>query len=64
MRVNGNHLRRFHLVATVLWLVLVVPTIVWWKDSILWVGLISCYANAASHWAAWQGARAETNGSN
>jgi hypothetical protein len=58
----GRRLRRFHLVATIMWLALVVPTVLWWKDSILWVGLISCYANAVGHWSAWQASRAETNG--
>lgn len=56
----GHNLRRFHLVATIVWLALVVPTVLWWKQSILWVGLISCYANAVGHWSAWQASRAET----
>lgn len=49
--------RRIHLALTCVWGLLVIPTIVWWKESILWVGLISCYANAAAHWAAYEGAR-------
>lgn len=60
MRNAGRRLRRFHLIATVVWLALVVPTVLWWKQSILWVGLISCYANAVGHWSAYQAGRAET----
>lgn len=60
-RITGTHLRRFHLAATLTWLALVVPTILWWRQSILWVALMSVWANVASHWSAWQATRAETN---
>lgn len=51
--------RKFHLGMTVVWLLLIVPSLLWWKDSILWVILLSVWANMASHFSAWQGARAE-----
>lgn len=54
-----RHLRRFHAGATVAWALLAVPSVLWWKDSILWVILLSVWANVASHFSAWQGARAE-----
>jgi hypothetical protein len=50
---------RIHAVMTGTWAVLVVPTVIWWHDSVLWIGLISCYANAVGHFSAWQGSRAE-----
>jgi hypothetical protein len=50
---------RFHLVATIVWLALAVPTLIWWHSSILWVALMSLYANVVGHWAAYQAARAE-----
>lgn len=63
---TGTQLRRFNAIATGIWLALVVPTVIWWRDSILWVGLMSVWANVASHFSAWQAARAEvaanTNG--
>lgn len=59
MHIPVRHLRRFHAVMTVLWLVLAVPSVLWWKDSILWVIILSVWANVASHFSAWQGARAE-----
>lgn len=49
----------FHLTMTAVWAILVVPTVVWWKESILWVALMSVWANLAAHFSAWQGARAE-----
>lgn len=51
--------RHFHSTLTVVWFLAIIPTVVWWRDSVLWVALISCYANAASHFSAWQGSRAE-----
>jgi hypothetical protein len=41
------------------WALLAIPTLIWWKDSITWVAVMSLYANIAAHWAAYQGASAE-----
>jgi hypothetical protein len=38
-------------VATVAWLILGIPTLLWWKDDIAWVAWMSLYANFASHLA-------------
>jgi hypothetical protein len=27
------------------WILLILPTVLWWKESILWVALMSLYAN-------------------
>lgn len=59
MKLTARHFKRIHLVLTLFWLSLTVPTLLWWKDSIAFVAWISLYANVASHWAAYQGARSE-----
>lgn len=41
------------------WALLIVPTLIWWKSSILWVASMSLYANFIGHWSAFQAARAE-----
>jgi len=51
--------RHIHATLTLVWFLLVIPTVILWADSVLWVALISCYANAAAHFSAWQGTRAE-----
>lgn len=56
--------RRLHLYLTLFWCVLIVPTVIWWKDSILFIGIVSVYANVVSHWTAFQAARAEEAVSN
>lgn len=52
-------LRRLHGALVAVWVVLIVPTLLWWRESILWVAFMSLYANIAGHWAAWQSTRAE-----
>jgi hypothetical protein len=53
--------KKMHLVLTCSWGLLAIPTVVWWSESILWVALISVYANMAGHWSAYQASRAEEN---
>lgn len=48
-----------HGVAAPVWFLLIIPTVWLWSESVLWVGLISCYANAVGHFSAWQASRAE-----
>jgi len=52
-------LRRFHLMMMIVWLGLAVPGILWWKESILFVIILSLYANFAGEFAAYQASRAE-----
>ena len=52
-------LRRFHAAMTVVWLLLVIPTALWWRESITWLSIMSVWANVAGHFGSWQGARAE-----
>lgn len=57
--MTAQRLCRLHLALTIIWALLVIPTIIWWKTSVLWVGLCSCYANSIGHAAAYAGSRAE-----
>lgn len=59
MKISSTQLRRFHATATIVWSILLIPSLIWWKDSILWVILLSVWANIASHGGAWSAARAE-----
>ena len=34
------------------WVVMIVPTLLFWKDSVMWVCLMSLYANVAASFAA------------
>lgn len=57
-------MRRFHFWAMLAWVALAVPTMVWWKDEIWWVAIMSLYANFVGHWGAYQAARAEAESRN
>ena len=50
---------RLHMFLTFGWVALIIPTLVWWRESILWIAFMSLYANIASHWAAYQASRVE-----
>jgi hypothetical protein len=50
---------RVHLFLALIWAVLTIPTLLWWKNSILWVSLMSIYAIVISHLAAYSAAHAE-----
>lgn len=53
---------KLHLTLTVAWGLLVIPTLLLWRTSILWVAFMSLYANLVGHWSAYQAARAEQTG--
>lgn len=59
MAVTGKQLARANLAATFVWIGLIVPTVMWWKDSILWVAVMSLWANIVGHYGAYIAARAE-----
>jgi hypothetical protein len=59
VRIPVRYLRRLHAAATIAWLLLVVPTVLWWRESVFWISLMSIYAVVVSHATAWQAARAE-----
>lgn len=52
-------LKYFHLTMMTVWVCLAVPGLIWWKESILFVIILSLYANFAGEFAAYQAARAE-----
>jgi len=50
-----------HLILGIIWLGLLYPTIFYWKESILWLGLMSIYAIIVGHWGAYEAAKADEN---
>jgi hypothetical protein len=51
-----------HAMLAVAWLVLIAPTILWWRDSVLVVLFYSIYANFVGHWSAVEAARPSDGG--
>lgn len=50
---------RYHKTMMALWALLAIPTVLWWKESVLWVAFLSLYANFASEFGAWHASGAE-----
>lgn len=46
------------LLEALAWLILGVPTLLWWRDSVLWVAVMSIYANSKTAVGAWKAERA------
>lgn len=55
----GWLMRNRHLIMACVWAGLAIPTLVWWKDSVLWVAFLSLYANFASEVGAHHGIKTE-----
>lgn len=56
---KSERLARFNLIFTFVWVVLAVPSLLFWKDSILWVIVISLWANIVGHFSAYLAAHSE-----
>lgn len=50
---------RFHVAMAGVWSLAAIPTLLWWRESILWVAFMSLYANFVGHLSAWAAARSE-----
>jgi len=57
-------IRKFNGWATIFWLVMGVPSILWWKTSVLWVIVLSLWANVVGHFDGWISGRVEVRAEN
>jgi len=46
-----------HITLATIWGILAIPTALFWSNSILWILMISIYANIGAHLAAYEGAK-------
>lgn len=56
---RSTFLRSLNGWLTLAWLALIVPSVLWWSESVPYLVMVSVYANVAGHFAAWQSARTE-----
>jgi hypothetical protein len=52
-------LRKIHGALTLIWMLMLIPSLIWWAESIPWLVTMSVWANIAGHWSAYQGASSE-----
>ncbi|HED5660599.1 TPA: hypothetical protein R5E61_000562 [Enterobacter cloacae] len=55
MSISPRTIKRCHLTAAIL----AIPSVIWWKNSVLWVIIISIYANIVGHLSGYSAARAD-----
>lgn len=48
-----------HYCMAAVWALLLIPTLIWWPNSVLWVAFMSLYANLVGHLSAAKASRAE-----
>lgn len=56
MNIELNTSSKIHIGFAIFWAIMIVPTILWWPDSILWVAFISLYALVATHISSYEAA--------
>lgn len=56
---NPKVMQAIHGWATLAWMLLIIPTLLWWGNLVLWVSLMSVWANFVGHWSAWGAFRTE-----
>jgi hypothetical protein len=54
---RANH----HLYEAFFWIAAVIPTLLWWRDAVLWVAVMSLYANYKTAIGAHEGRQARLN---
>lgn len=59
MKLKAKTLKRLHIAALIVWLILVIPTVTIWSDSVKWVNIMSIYAIIVGHVAGLGAARIE-----
>lgn len=59
MHITPSTIKKAHLTASVAWIILAIPSVLWWKSSVLWVIIISIYANVVGHLSGYTAARAD-----
>jgi hypothetical protein len=50
---------KFNLIMVGVWTLAMVPSVIWWRESVVWLVFMSWYANWVGHIAAWVAAKAE-----
>lgn len=55
----ATKLKYFHATMVVVWILLAVPTVLWWKQSILWVAGMMIYNIIIDHFQGYGAARTE-----
>ena len=56
---SASIMAKLNAALTILWLLLIIPSVLWWSESVPWLVIMSAWANLAGHWASYQSAHSE-----
>jgi hypothetical protein len=59
MKLSPQKAAVLHYCMAAVWALLVIPTLLFWSNSVLWVAAMSLYANFVGHLSAAKASRAE-----
>jgi hypothetical protein len=59
VRLNPRRVAVLHYCMAGVWALLLIPTLLFWKSSVLWVAAMSLYAHLVGHLSAAKASRAE-----
>ncbi len=59
--LTAKHWKTIQMSMTWMWILMIIPSMFLWRESIPWLIFMSVWANVAGHFSAWQSARAEHN---
>lgn len=57
--INPTAHERFHLVLTVFWFIMIIPTLLWFSESVKYLVAISLYAIIIGHFSSYEATKAE-----
>lgn len=57
--VNPETHAKLHLILAIFWLVMIIPTLLWWTSSVPYLVAISLYAIIIGHFSSYEATRAE-----
>lgn len=57
--INSFVKKWFDLIMVFIWILLLIPTVLWWKDSVMWVAIMSIYNNVVGHWGSHKAGKSE-----
>lgn len=55
MKINFKS-TKLHIILAVTWVILMYPTVKYWSESVLWIGIMSCYALFIGHVSSYEAA--------
>lgn len=61
MKIKPEWIKNFNGIAIIIWILLIIPTLTIFRESVPWLNFMSIYAIIVAHLSAWVASRVEVN---